>query len=291
MSVYKKAWLLLAFISFSLLSISAQEIVNQEEDNQSHYFKIALGLGTVNIRDFGVSPLFYKGSNYSTGFGFWRKTSRIENNVDLLFNIGTPSLNYNNTTSSSFFPSLNLAYSQLGRLPWLSNENWNTKIGATMDVAANLRINPDMGNSASGFASEANFMGSIKFTRDISRKKSQVLNLWFLKKKLSTEQRELSFTIHGGILNTNYRPGYAYIAIPKIENNSYKLFDDYKFSFGDGFRMKSRLDFTCYRTSKNAFQISYIFDAYRANGKYDQPLEVAWHTIQYTILFQRRKKS
>ena len=116
----------------------------------------------------------------------------------------------------------------------------------------------------------ATLFGSVQVTRLLRSKKAQKNN-------------QLSYTFHTGFINSAYRNGFAY-ANQSALLNSDAFFDDYQFEIFAGFRLASAIDYTFFLANHNAFQISYLWDAYHT-GKGEGEFEMATHTLKVALLF------
>jgi hypothetical protein len=130
-------------------------------------------------------------------------------------------------------------------------------------------------------------MGSIKITKDISRKSASVRKFLFFKWNKPARKRNLSFQFNIGVLNGAYRNGYAYSGQSAVLNDP-KLFDDYQFNLS-GFRMSSALDYKIFLKNKNAIKLSYLWDAYKTGSDFET-FEMAHHTFKFTFMFNTNNR-
>ena len=246
---------------------------------------IAIGFGTNNskFRDFATSPLIYSGRVLHISLSRFKLSNKREAELGLSYDFGSLSNNYNSTFSSSDFKRVELYYSKLYKLKLFEAIGVNTKLGFLLVGNGNIRINNALQNNAFGIETFANLLGSIKFTKDISRKIAKEKKFLFIKYKLKEKSRDLAFRINLGLINSSYRNGYAYIGQSAILNEP-KFFDDYEYNIFEGLRFSSRLDYTRNLSNKNAVQLSYIWDAYATRGDSDK-FEIAHHIIKLTLLF------
>ncbi len=278
------------FLSFIFVLFSETQAQNDtiSKPKRPAYWQISTGAGMLRLRDFAVSPLFYEGVAARTDFEFIRKDQAVERSFYSSTNIGSL-VNKYNKTGISLFIGLDLGYLRLYQIKRLSNLNWNTKIGGNLITTTNIRLNPSFGNNSLAFENISNLMFSAKVTRDVSRKKAKEVEILFFKKQLQPQKRELSYLLDLGLLNMNFRPGYAYSYLPAVEKNDglINIFSNHQMSVFNGYRLKARLDYTRYLPNGNATQISYVFDAYQATGKYE-PLQYAQHSLRFSILFNHK---
>ncbi len=100
-----------------------------------------------------------------------------------------------------------------------------------------------------------------------------------------------SFQLNGGILNLNYRPGYAYTGLEEIDGSQTDLvgywLGGHRWAV-NGWRFQTRLEYTNYRPNGNGHRVSYLWDALHAPGNHES-LHMASHRICYTLLVGRRR--
>lgn len=247
------------------------------------YLNIGIGNNSSKFRDFATSPLFYNGSAIQILISRLKKDNLRESELGLTYDFGNYSTTFNENTTVSAVKRVELFYSRLYRVNQLSSNRYNTKIGFQVNGTGNLRINEGLLNNAFGLETFANLIGSIKFTKDISRKQPKEKKIGFIKYKLIEKKSDIAFRLNVGLINSSFRNGYIYNGQSGIINKA-DNFENYQFKIFSGFRMGSRLDYTRYLKNKNAIQLSYIWDAYKTGGELDK-FEMAHHTLRFTLLF------
>mgnify|MGYP001456661922 CR=1 FL=1 len=252
------------------------------------YIGITFGLNSSKYRDFATSPLFYSGTPKSWGLSRHRLDDKKETHIGLSYASGTYTNSFNSHIAPSSVKILSVYYSQLYQLNKFSSEKLNVKVGGLFNTTANLRINPSLQNNAGGIEVIPTLLGSIKLTKDISRKEAKNKKFIFIKYKLKKRTRNLAFNLNVGLLNSSLRNGYAYTGQSSILNTP-KLFDRYEFKMFSGFRMSSAFDYTISLNNKNKIQLSYLWDAYKTGGDLDQ-FNMISHTFKITLLFNTNNK-
>lgn len=247
------------------------------------YLGVTGGVSIASFRDFATSPLFYKGSPPLFSLSLLKNRSNRDTEVEFMMVQGNFTNSYNRSIATSSLKRLDINYSELFRINPLSIEGLNTQIGFLANVTGNQRVNESLLNNANGIEIIPTLFGSIKVTKDISRKKEKRGKLLFLRYRLSEKQRTLAFRTNIGLINSSYRNGFAYINQTSVTNDP-RLFEGYRFSIFCGFRMNTALDYTRYLKNHNAVRLSYVWDAYRTSGKYEK-LEMASHSIKISLLF------
>lgn len=252
------------------------------------YYGIAIGINNSKFRDFATSPLFYNGSALQVALSRLKIGNDRAAEFGFSYDFGSYTSNFNENITSSKVNRVELYYSQLYQVELLPSESFNTKVGFLLNSNGNLRTNEALQNNALGVDIFANLLGSIKLTKDISRKVTKEKRIWFFKYKLNERKRNLAFRLNLGLMNSSFRNGYVYTGQSSVLNNP-QLFDGYNFNFFSGARASSNLDYTRYLKNKNAVRFSYVWDAYSTGGDLDK-FEMAHHTLKFTLLFNTNNR-
>jgi len=252
------------------------------------YIGISFGLNSSVFRDFATSPLFYSGNVLHVAISMLKKDDRRESELNLAYKSGRFGTNFNDIYTVSDVEIFDLFYSRLYTVPKLCANTFNTKIGFQLHGTEIIRFNNSLQNNAFGTEGFLNLMGSIKFTKDISRKEVSEKKIWFLKYKLNEKKRDFALRSNVGLLNSTYRNGFIYGGQSYVLNDP-KLYDGYQFSVFSGFRVSSRLDYTRYLKNKNSVQFSYVWDAFQTGGDLDK-IQMANHTLCFTLLFNTNNR-
>jgi len=252
------------------------------------YIGINFGLNSSVFRDYATSPLFYSGRVTHVAISMLKKDDRRESELNLAYKLGTLGTNFNDISTVSNVEIFDLFYSKLYAVPKLCNSTFNTKIGFQLQGTELIRYNGSLLNNSYGTEVFLNLMGSVKFTKDISRKEVSEKKIWFLKYMLNEKKRDFALRTNVGLINNTYRNGFIYGGQSHVLNDP-KLYDGYKFSVFSGFRVSSRLDYTCYLKNKNSVQFSYVWDAFQTGGDLDK-IQMANHTLCLTLLFNTNNR-
>lgn len=245
------------------------------------------------FRDFATSPLYYSGLGLGLSKAWLSANSKYENINEMNFNANVvfdeaPKSDFFEGRSIGAFVNLNLYSHLLLPATFVHLKNFNLMYGGAFILTQNIRINPDLGNAGAGFESLGNLMLSSKIERDISRKTSKTFHFWFIEKDLIPVSRKIAFQLNIGLLNFNYRPGYAfrYDKDPDVAATDY-LFSQYQLKL-NGWRFGTRLDFTRYFSTGNGKQWSYHWDIVHAPGTYEA-FQMASHSIRFTKIINSLK--
>ncbi len=300
-SVFRKLFCVIVF--FCLLdSIGFGQTQNAVDTAHNklpiHYYsQLSIGLTSPLYRDFATSPLFYRGLGIHLSTAWQKRSDRHERifRFALGFSALTPRVPKSKLIQPggmAFYGRLDLYYQQLWKLEALSNKNNNLKIGGAVNITQNIRANPALQNNTMGLENISNVMAAAQWTLDISRKKTKQLNLWLFKPTLKPVKRELRFLVNVGVLNFNFRPGYAYAYDSELNgmdtNPVAWAFANYKFTM-NGWRVKTQLEFIKYLSNGNARSWSYVWEATSAKGRHE-PFQMASHRLQFTIYFNTKTR-
>lgn len=252
------------------------------------FIGVNLGFNRIKFRDFATSPLFYDGLTNYVGISRLKVDQGRESELAFTYSFGSLTTTFNENVAVSNFRRFELLYSQLYRFGAWSNDNFNTKLGWMLNGTLNFRTNSALQNNALGLETFPTLFLSFKLTRDISRTEEKEKRFLFFKYKLREKQRNLSFSLNIGILNSSLRNGYIYSGQSAIVNDP-NLLDRYEFKVFSGFRVSTGLNYTRFLQNKNAIQVSYIWDAYYTGGDLDR-FEMTNHILRFTLLFNTNNK-
>lgn len=261
------------------------------------YRQFTTGVSRPVFRDFTTSPLFYKGFGLDLQTAWLKRSEEFERQFDIGLNFNRmsakiPESSFIQASAVSFLGQLNIRYIQLWTLDILPKTKYNFKAGGSVQSTQNFRINNQLQNNLLGLENISNLMASGQVTRDISRDKTRELNLWLLKPTLNPKKRKLRFLFNAGILNFNYRPGYAYTydsEINGLETNPVNwIFSDYSWSL-NGWRFSTELEYMTFLPNGNIRSWSYVWDAMNSPGRHEA-FQMARHQIRYSYYFHTKKR-
>lgn len=235
------------------------------------------------FRDFATSPLFYAGISVNAGFTGESENARRNGQfrIDYLFSAARDELGATRSKQHVLFFDYKLLY----RIPIAWSDKWNLKAGGIASITGDIRYNPSLQNNGLGFEFFGNIQPAVKLTRDISRTAPRPRHILFVKYGRKVKSRNLSFQLNGGLVNMNYRNGFAYTGQSEVINDL-KWFDRYELHL-NGLRFGSTLALTRYFRTGNAFRLAYCWEAMRtAPGK--NSFEFSSHTVRFTLLFRTR---
>lgn len=269
--------------------------IDKIEFKPTRYFLSSYGTGNAIYRDFATSPLFYRGPLMSLQMAWQKHRSQSTREWALQTNFSPAQAQLSDeqtykTKSTSVFSSSSLVYSYLHQLSKLTKGKFTFAAGGMWFNTFNFRLNQSLGNNAVGMEFFSNIMASGRVTYDASHSKSG--RRYFLKYLYFTRQprnQRLSFQLNAGLLNWNYRPGYAYKELPELDGSKTNPFAlvlsgfDWKLN---GYRFGSELGFIRFKQNGNAVKWAYCWDILHAPGRFEA-FQMAMHRIQFSLFFNR----
>ena len=267
-------------------------------NGKNYYLVLSAGLKNAIFRDFATSPLFYNGFGLDLQTEWLKKSQQKERSLE--FGLGfcsmsarIPKSDYIQPRTNALFAQGNVRYNRLFQLKSISNTRFNYKLGGTFQTTQNLRLNSNLDNNALGLENITNIMFSAQITSDVSRNQERKLNFWLFKINLHPVKRDLRFQINYGIANFNYRPSYAFAYVPEINGTETTdlrfILSSYNWSYFDGQRCNTDLEYIVYLPNGNARSLSYVWDIAHVPGKYE-PFQMASHQIRYRLYFHTKKR-
>lgn len=252
-----------------------------------NFIGITAGIGSSNFRDFATSPLMYKGLSGYLALSHLKEDFGKEVEMGISSSIGVYNSNFNDHIASSIALTFSAFYSRLYQINSLSSGRWNFKAGGMINTTGNLRFNEALMNNGLGFELIPTLFGSAKITMDIGRSLAKDKKLFFIKYRAKPVDRNLSLRINPGLLNTTFRNNFIYLQHSTAIDR--KVFEDYQYRLFSGLRISSAVDYTVFLKNKNAYKLSYLWDAYRTGGNLDK-YEMAQHVIKITLLYNTNNK-
>ena len=246
-------------------------------------------LSPFSFKDLATSPLLYSGLAIGSSGGSVLENEKLDQNILFNFALGLASNSFNQTNTMATFTKFEAYYHLLFNLPQLTNSNWNTKLGFATSITFTGRLNSAFGNNSLGLDNMNNIFLSAKTERDISRKQAVIKDFKLFKVKFLPTHHKIGFQTNIGLLNTNYRPGFAYVYSGEINGNNTSpisyFFTDYKFAV-NGFRIVNKLYFTRYLKNGNAFRYFYDWEYINAPGRYES-YQLIMHNIGLALMFNK----
>ncbi len=267
-----------------IFSQDTQTDKKTERKQRPSYIQLSLGYDEARLRDYATSPLVYGGAARNIYVGYLRSDAKRETSFGVDYIKGNYNVKVNDETALSSVTTLGLYYTRLYLINPISTEKWNFKAGGQAILTNIFRLNPSLQNNQLGDDIFFTLMGSAKATLDVSRQSpTSGTFLWIFNYNRPARKRDLSFQLNMGIINSNYRNGYAYTNHSVIINDA-NLFDGYEFNFFDGFRMSTSLEYTTFCKNGNALRWAYTWEGYQTSSNINQ-LETVHHKLSFSLLF------
>ena len=292
----KSLLIILSCLSFCL-AIGQNSETNNEINLlgvKQRFYAPALGYSQISFRDFATSPLIYSGVGTSAQLGWTKWKGRTERKLEVSLIVGftkalVPESNTFQTNTSARIFNGNIYYDYLVQMPKFSKGKYTVKVGGAFQTTGNFRTNKSLNNNSVGIEAFSNFMFSLYGSKDISRLTEKNKRFLFIKRNLKPCSRSISFQLNTGILNFNYRPGYAYNGMSELDGSKTNpltyLLDKYQWSL-NGIRIGTRIEFTKKRASGNMQKWAYLWDFVSAPGMFES-FQMGSHRIQYSIMINR----
>jgi hypothetical protein len=292
--------LLPTFLSFFLLSSTFANTQQDVKDSLVNPFALkyadffsGLSYSTIGYRDFATSPLFYRGPalELSIGWPVMKAKSYREFGMNALAGLTDASVPDNSEfevkTPARFF-SGNVNYNYLRKTEFLSPK-YLLYLGLSAVSRFHFRINPALGNNGTGVEAFFNFMASGRIEKDFSKKSGEG-KAWLVFRRKNETNRTLAFQLNIGLLNFNYRPGYAYSGFSEFDgtntNGLQFILNEHSWSL-NGMRFQSRLEWIINKRKKYSNRWVYSWELITAPGKYEEFQFVA-HSFTYSVLLFRK---
>lgn len=265
---------------------------NPFSGNYADYFS-GISYSSSSFRDFATSPLFYDVDGVSLHMGWPRVklTHRRELGFELTAGISSarvPQKTDYIVISAAGFYSGNINYDYLSKIS-VPKFNGDVYVGGSLQSRFNFRRNNALGNNGTGIEAFVNIMASARLEKDFSRKSGEGKSFLVFKRKKEVF-RTLAYQINVGLMNFNYRPGYAYGGFSEFDGSNTKglqfLLDNHSWSL-NGFRIQSRIEWIINKNKRYSNRWSYSWELLTAPGKHEQFQFVA-HTFTYSILLYRK---
>ncbi|MDD2411447.1 MAG: hypothetical protein RBS19_02885 [Bacteroidales bacterium] len=272
-------------------------LVSEEVPKYDRSLHLSPGFTSFLFRDFATSPLFYNGIGLRAAVGYEIKSDKSEHFMDIDYIIGVafaanplPATASNSTLA--MMNTSNLYYHFLHKLTTFYNNKYKISLGGSFMNSFNVRLNPALNNNSVGIENFSNFMFSFKLNRDISRHQIIIEDLFLFKRKLMPAKRSLSFQCNIGLLNFNYRPGYAYNYLGEMDGSSTNpliyAIENHQWSM-NGIRLNTKLEFSYFKPYKNGSKWAYVWDFANVPGKFES-YQSAFHRIEYVLIINRNKQ-
>jgi hypothetical protein len=270
-------WVLF-FLSGPLI-LNAQ--VNTSKDLRFGTYLNISGTGSYSkFRDFGVSPLTYRGVMYGGMGELAFDRSRWDVAVGGGGLVGTLSEKSLFTTQATAYA---IYYNTQGlyRFWQKKDQAFDLRGGLQFNGWVNIRETPNFNNASTALEALNTLSGALKFNWRMAREQKGRKLLWIFPTKPGIRLIKLSSQVSLPLVHTAWRPKYAYI--DDFTNGKTNFLERNDFKLG-GYRFQWRNDLSYYLFNGNIFKISYQWDAQRTGNVFNR-LEIGHHllSVGYSI--------
>jgi len=282
--------LVLAFV-FPTFGFAQSEPLSQEPiaspKSKTKYWTFGVGSSFASVRDFATSPLVYRGQTLIVTGAREKTNDKRYMRLGVQYNTGRLVSNFNNNGNSTKISLISASLEQLYAVPKLSSAKQTVKAGGIFRFFSSNRVNSGFQNAALGLEFFSGLGVKILADRDISRTKAKPKKIWFLKFKRPKVKRAFSYGLDFGVLNSQYRNGFAYVGQSAVVNDP-KIFDVYEFKGLTGLRVNTEIKYTKFLENGNGVQLGYSWEAIRS-AKEPEQFEFARHMFKLSFLFNTIK--
>lgn len=262
---------LILFLLLAVAPLRAQEKSNQTDLRYGKYLGVAALVDYQNSRDFGVSPLIYKGFHFGGMGELGFEGQRWDIAIDGGVGVGESTISKIATFSSEstvFYYNARFLYKL-----WDKNDGqFDFRAGLHVGGYSAQRITPAFLNASLVWESINTLFASGKLNWRLSHEQSAGKFL-FIKRRKGTRHMKLSTQLSLPLLHSVWRPDYAYI--DDFSDGDADVFNNNKLRFG-GLRLQWRSDFYYYLLNGNALRLTYLWDAQRSSSEINR-LELGHH--------------
>jgi len=296
---YFRLLILAALVSPKVLAAKQRDsdsLIGAERVPFSIYFAdyfSGVSYSNISFRDFATSPLFYRGPalDLSMGWPVVQENSYREFGMNALFGLPSAVVPENSqfevkSPGRFFFGNLNYSYL---RKTNLLHSHALVYLGLTAASRFHFRINRALGNNGTGVEAFFNFMASGRLEKDFSRKSGEGKS-WLLFKRKNDVFRTLAYQLNVGLINFNYRPGYAYGGFSEFDGsntNGLQFLLDGHFWSLNGIRVQSRVEWIINKKKKYSNRWIYSWELITAPGKFEK-FQFVSHTFTYSMLLFKK---
>lgn len=268
------------FSFFFFGQLYAQEKSIRADFRYGKYFNVAALLDYQSSRDFGVSPLVYRGFHYGGMVELGFEGPRWDISIDGGLGVGESSV----AKVATFVSESTVFYynARFLRKIWDKDEGkLDFRAGLHVGGYAAQRVTPAFLNASLVWESINTLFASGKLNWRLSHRQSAGKFL-FIRKQEGLRQIKLSTQLSLPLLNSVWRPDYAYI--DDFSDGEADVFANNKLNFG-GLRLHWRSDAYYYLLNGNALRLTYIWDAQRSANAINR-LELGHHQMVLGIMIR-----
>lgn len=285
----RKIKTLIVFCVLSLVSLFMSKVEaknnSKEKLDYSKTIDFSYAANYLSFTDFATSPLTYSSFVNSLSLAYHKEHVKRTTILGLKFDMGSPSVSYNNTASAASYMNLDLYYKRLYRINQ-SIDKLSLKVGGMVSLGGDMRTNDRFNNAGFGMDINTSLSLSGRASWDISRLSNYTFDWWFFHIKRGPVTRHLILDCDLGLLGAGLRNGYTYVNQSGLADSE-GLLSGYNVVYAP--RMRGALGYQVTFKNHNFVSLSYVWDAIKYKGSYE-PYQVASHGIQLTFGFNTNNK-
>jgi len=271
-----------SFLFFLL--IGSINLSGQESGKNLHYGNF-LYAGTevslFQVRDLGVSPLFYEGTLVGGGAKWQTETEKWSWELNGSFGTGLITRAELEVYAARNY-TIHHDFGLWRKIGSIQEDGLGYKVGIAYQGLTNIRNTPAFRNAGVTAESFNTLLGSGEVEWLFRSNKEQRKLLWLIPLKPGYRVSKLSFRLNLPMLNTLWGPRFPYLDDFTEGTVDYEQKNELKLG---GFRLHSELRYQYLLKNGNGFQFSYRWDVMKGPNDFGR-IELAQHNFQAGILIR-----
>lgn len=255
--------------------------VEQKPLHQGDFMIPGGGITLFEVRDRGVSPLFYDGTLYYGGINWHYENPNWSYEVSGGFATGILSRSVLESYASRVY-SINHSFGVWRRIGSPQEQGLGYKAGLHYLGLTNIRNTPDFLNA--GFTAES--MNSLMASGEVEwlfkSDKAERKLLWLIPLKPGYRVSRLSWRLNLPLLNSVWGPRFPYLDDFTEGEVDYDKKNELKFG---GLRLNSEVKFQYFLKNGNGIQLSYLWDLFQGPKDFGR-IEWARHQFSAGVIIR-----
>jgi len=238
------------------------------------------GIARFELRDAGVSPLFYDGWLPMGSLSTRTETPKTSWSINGTFGYGNL-FRTELTTYSSTVYSINHGGDFLKRILDIK-PNLHLKVGGAYNGITNIRNTPAFRNAGSTVESINTIFAAARFEFLMDKTKDKRRLLWLIPLKPGRRVSKLNYQLNVPIVNAVWGPTFTYL--DDFTDGTVDYDQKNELTWG-GFRINSQLNYQYFLRNGNGLQLSYFWDTFSGKESLGQ-IEFAQHQLQAAVIIR-----
>ena len=258
----------------------AQEKSTQTDLRYGKYLSVSTLLDYQGSKDQGVSPLIYRGLLFGGMAELGFEGTRWDIAIDGGVGVGESSVE---KVATFFSETTTFFYNGRFLYKFWEKEEGKLDLRAGLHIGgySSQRVTPAFLNASLAWESINTLFATGKLNWRTSHEQSAGKFL-FIRHRAGTRHIKFSTQLSLPILNSAWRPDYAYI--DDFSDGESDVFNNNKLQFG-GLRFHWRSDGYYYLLNGNVLRFTYLWDAQRSPGEINR-LELSHHQVQLGMMIR-----